>query len=158
MKSPPSSRRWASFLCSSPCLNRRCAMNKPSPAEIAFAQKRFQIQPALAPYFLQRVDSAGFQACEVDGDLATADGTRLREDTIKGQSSLPVTADHGGRRFSRSRLDDPAHEEWWPAVTVFTNHGGPTPTTVIKNDVDAGDPLDLKKRIDEVFRSIPPKQ
>ena len=133
-------------------------MNKPSPAEIAFAQKRFQIQAALAPYFLQRVESSGFQACEVDGDLATADGTRLREDTIKGQSLITrarlTTADGV---FHEVGLMIQHTEEWWPAVTVFTNHGGPTPTTVIKNDVDAAIP-DLKKRIDEVFRSIPPKQ
>lgn len=110
-----------------------------------------KLQSELAPHFVKRVESSGFQSCEIGGDLATADGKRPRDNTIKGQSL--ITSAHF------TTMDGTYHEvaltiqhtdEWWAAVTVLSNQGGPTPTIIIKDDVDAALP-ELKKLIDDTF-------
>lgn len=125
--------------------------DKPSPQEIAFAQMRMKLQSSLAPYFVQRIESSDFQSCEIGGDLATADGRRPRENTIKGQSLITsarfTTADGA---YHEVALTIQHTDEWWAAVTVLSNQGGPTPTIIIKNDVDAALP-ELKKLIDDTF-------
>ena len=85
------------------------------------------------------------------------DGGRLRENTIKGQSQIwsarfKDTDDLFDERVHEVTLTIQHTAEWLPAITVESDLGGLTPTTIITGEVEASIPA-LKALIDTAFNA-----
>lgn len=126
----------------------------PSPKEIAFARQRRRLSDELAPYFLERIQAADFPAFDIDGDIDTLGGGPPRENTIYGQSFIFRARIHPtGSESHELQLLIQHTEEWYPAVTVLSDDGGPQQTIVIRDDLE-GAIQSLKQLIDAAIEKI----
>lgn len=126
---------------------------KPNPEEIRFAQQRRKIQDTLAPYLTKCAGENGRQLLEGGANLARPTGPPL-PDTLKDQelSTFVRFTTQGGDEY-RIDLVIAHTDEWHPAVTVYTGLGGPTPTTIIRDDLDGGI-AKVRSQIDWTFDQI----
>ena len=128
--------------------------DKPSPEEITFARMRRTLSDELAPYFVQRIHAAGFPAFDIPGSIDTLDGGPPRANTIYGQSFIfPAHIETSDGAAHEVQLLIQHTEEWYAAVTVLTDDGGPEQTIIIQDDVSGAIPK-LKKMIDDAISKI----
>jgi hypothetical protein len=127
---------------------------QPGTQEIAFAQMRMRLQDELSPYFMELAQSPDFELIEFEAALKTKDGGPPLGHTIKDQTMTTSaelrTADGN---LHRLMLLIQHTEEWYAAITVQSDAGGPTQTIIVRRDVDEALPA-LKSLIDEAFGVI----
>lgn len=127
---------------------------KPGPEEIAFAQKRRRLSDELAPYFLAAIEAAGFPAFDLKGSIDSIGGGLPRDDTVYGQAFVfPARIQTASGEWNEVQLLIQHTEEWYPAVTVLTQDGGPHQTIIIRNDLEDAIPK-LKLLIDDAIDQL----
>lgn len=128
--------------------------DKPSPEEITFARMRRTLSDELAPYFVDRIQAAGFPAFDINSSIETLGGGPPGEDTLYGQAfSFPAHIETKDGESHDVQLLIQHTEEWYAAVTVLSEDGGPQQTIIIRDDVSGAIP-ELKRMIDSAIEKI----
>jgi len=123
----------------------------PSPEEIAFAKKRRILSDSLAPFLASQLQSDGIQDWSFKNEILTEDGSRIRENTIKGQRFVFRAKFNTLDEVEHSLILTIAHsQEWLPVVTIESSVGAAVPTTIITGDLDIAID-DLKQLISNIF-------